>query len=197
MTAGEGHNSTLNQSAQGQIKSIVERIERLNVEKAEVAEQIKEVFSEAKGVGFDVKVLRKVIARRRVDRAKQAEEDAILDLYLSALGDLPLFAGMAAEDHLVASITLTTGAGKSVTGTPDEVRSALSSVRSDDELYDEAVALVRREGKAGTSFIQRKLQLGYNRAASLVERMEAEHVISAADHAGARKVLLASTQAGG
>lgn len=86
----EGHNSgdVLNQSAQGQIKSIVERVERLNAEKAEIAEQTKEVFAEAKSYGFDVKILRKVISLRKRDRAKRLEEDAILDLYMSAIGEI-------------------------------------------------------------------------------------------------------------
>ena len=78
----------LNSTAQGQLKSIIERIERLEVEKAEVAEQIKEVFAEAKGNGFDVKIIRKVIRIRKQDRAKRQEEDAILDLYLSAIGEI-------------------------------------------------------------------------------------------------------------
>ena len=78
----------LNSTAQGQLKSIIERIERLEVEKAEVAEQIKEVFAEAKGNGFDVKILRKVVRLRKQDRAKRQEDDAILDLYLSALGEI-------------------------------------------------------------------------------------------------------------
>lgn len=88
MTADIGHNSgdILNQAAQGQLKSIIERAERLEEEKAEVAEQIKEVFAEAKGNGFDVKILRKVVRIRKQDRAKRLEEEAILDLYLSALG---------------------------------------------------------------------------------------------------------------
>ncbi|MDP3299128.1 MAG: DUF2312 domain-containing protein, partial [Phenylobacterium sp.] len=64
------------------------RIERLELEKSEVAEQIKEVFAEAKGNGFDVKVLRKVVRLRKQDRAKRQEEEAILDLYLSALGEI-------------------------------------------------------------------------------------------------------------
>jgi uncharacterized protein (UPF0335 family) len=88
MADGSAHPDILNQTAQGQIKSIVERIERLEVEKAEVAEQIKEVFSEAKGNGFDVKALRSVIRLRRIDRAKRAEMEAILDLYLSAIGEI-------------------------------------------------------------------------------------------------------------
>ena len=58
-----------------------------------------------------------------------------------------------------------------------------------DELYDQAVALVCRERKASTSFVQRHLQIGYNRAARLIERMEAEGVVSGANHVGKREVL--------
>jgi len=82
------HSDVLNATAQTQLKSIIERIERLEVEKSEIAEQIKEVFAEAKGNGFDVKVLRKVVRFRKQDRAKRQEEEAILDLYLSALGEV-------------------------------------------------------------------------------------------------------------
>ncbi|HEX2561223.1 DUF2312 domain-containing protein [Phenylobacterium sp.] len=78
----------LNSTAQTQLKSIIERIERLEQEKAEVAEQIKEVMAEAKGNGFDTKILRKVIRLRKQDRATRQEEEAILDLYLSALGEI-------------------------------------------------------------------------------------------------------------
>jgi uncharacterized protein (UPF0335 family) len=87
--AGQGHNSgdVLNQTAQGQLKSIVERVERLEVEKAEIAEQIKEVYAEAKGNGFDVKIIRKAVRARKMDPAKRAETRAILELYAHALGD--------------------------------------------------------------------------------------------------------------
>ncbi|HRH20952.1 MAG TPA: DNA translocase FtsK [Brevundimonas sp.] len=60
---------------------------------------------------------------------------------------------------------------------------------SGDDLYDQAVAIVTRDRKASTSYIQRRLQIGYNRAASLIERMEQEGVISPANHAGKREVL--------
>jgi len=63
---------------------------------------------------------------------------------------------------------------------------------SGNELYDQAVALVCRERKASTSFVQRHLQIGYNRAAKLIERMEAEGVVSAANHVGKREVLAPS-----
>jgi uncharacterized protein (UPF0335 family) len=87
-SAAGGHPDVLNQAAQGQLKSIIERIERLEQEKAEIAEQIKEVFAEAKGNGFDTKILRKVVRIRKQDRAKRMEEEAILDLYLSAIGEI-------------------------------------------------------------------------------------------------------------
>ncbi|MEQ8588101.1 MAG: DNA translocase FtsK 4TM domain-containing protein [Thalassobaculaceae bacterium] len=61
---------------------------------------------------------------------------------------------------------------------------------SGDDLYDQAVAIVAREGKASTSFIQRHLKIGYNRAATLIERMEAEGVVSQANHVGKREVLV-------
>ena len=61
---------------------------------------------------------------------------------------------------------------------------------SEEQLYDQAVALVAREGKASTSFVQRHLQIGYNRAARIIERMEKEGVVSAANHVGKREVLV-------
>src|SRR5205814_4447286 len=59
-----------------------------------------------------------------------------------------------------------------------------------DDLYDKALAIVARERKATTSYIQRRLQIGYNRAARLIERMEEENVISRTNHKGIREVLL-------
>jgi S-DNA-T family DNA segregation ATPase FtsK/SpoIIIE len=58
-----------------------------------------------------------------------------------------------------------------------------------DDLYDRAVAVVTRDRKASTSYIQRRLQVGYNRAASLMEKMEREGVVGAANHAGKREIL--------
>uniref|UniRef100_UPI0039838BFF DNA translocase FtsK n=1 Tax=Phenylobacterium sp. TaxID=1871053 RepID=UPI0039838BFF len=61
-----------------------------------------------------------------------------------------------------------------------------------NDLYDRAVAVVTRDGKASTSYIQRRLQIGYNRAASLIERMEEEGVVGAANHAGKREILVSA-----
>lgn len=68
------------------LKSFVSRIERLEEEKAALANDIKEVYSEAKGTGFDVKVLRKIISLRKKDSADRREEEEILALYMAALG---------------------------------------------------------------------------------------------------------------
>lgn len=78
----------LNTAAQTQLKSIIERIERLEEDKAAVQNDLKEVYAEAKGNGFDTKILRKVVRLRKQDKAKVQEEEAILDLYLSAIGGL-------------------------------------------------------------------------------------------------------------
>lgn len=78
----------LTAAAQGRLRTIIERIERLEEDKAAVMADIKEVFAEAKGEGYDVKVLRKVVRIRKQDKAKRQEEEAILDLYLSAVGEL-------------------------------------------------------------------------------------------------------------
>lgn len=74
--------------AQGQLRSFVERIERLEEEKTAIAADIKEIYAEAKGNGFDTKTLRKVISLRKKDTAERQEEEAMLELYLHALGML-------------------------------------------------------------------------------------------------------------
>ncbi|WP_298427255.1 DUF2312 domain-containing protein [Rhodoblastus sp.] len=71
----------------GHLKSFIERIERLEEEKKAIAEDIKDVYAEAKGNGYDIKIMRKVVSIRKQDAAKRREEEEILDLYLSALGE--------------------------------------------------------------------------------------------------------------
>lgn len=71
-----------------QIKALVERIEKLEEEKAAIAEDIKEVYAEAKGNGFDPKIIKKVIALRKQDAQKLKEEQALLATYMDALGML-------------------------------------------------------------------------------------------------------------
>ncbi len=80
------HADVLNSTAQGQLKSITERVLRLEDEKAEIQAQIKEVYDESKGSGFDPKVLRKVVRELKKDRARRQEENAVFDLYAVAVG---------------------------------------------------------------------------------------------------------------
>ena len=68
------------------LRSFIERIERLEEEKRVIADDVKEVYAEAKGQGFDVKTMRRIVALRKKDPDDRAEEDALLDTYLSALG---------------------------------------------------------------------------------------------------------------
>lgn len=68
------------------LKSFVERIERLEEERAALASDIRDVYSEAKGAGFDVKVMRQVIRLRKLDRAEREEQEALLETYRRALG---------------------------------------------------------------------------------------------------------------
>ncbi len=68
------------------LKAFIERVERLEEEKAALAEDIKEIFAEAKATGFDTKTIRKIIRLRKMDAEKRQEEDALLELYKSAIG---------------------------------------------------------------------------------------------------------------
>jgi uncharacterized protein (UPF0335 family) len=78
----------LNTNAQGKLKSLIERIERLEEDRKAVAADLREIYAEAKSDGFDTKVLRRVIRLRGQDSAQRSEEEALLDLYISAIGGL-------------------------------------------------------------------------------------------------------------
>ena len=72
--------------AKEQLKAVVERVERLEEEKKAIADDIREVYAEAKGNGFDVKVLRQIVRIRKQDHNERMEQEALLDLYMAALG---------------------------------------------------------------------------------------------------------------
>jgi uncharacterized protein (UPF0335 family) len=99
-----GHNSeAANRFAKDHLKAFVERIERLEEEKKALSDDIKDVYSEAKGNGFDVKALRTIIKLRKQDKDERTEQEAILETYMHALGMLvgtPL--GDAALDRVRA-----------------------------------------------------------------------------------------------
>ena len=88
--AGVGHNSGETSDVGGvsgqRLKAFLDRIERLEEEKAALAEDVKEIYAEAKATGFDTKTMRKVIRLRKMDAEKRREEDEILELYKAAIG---------------------------------------------------------------------------------------------------------------
>lgn len=77
--------SSVNSVAAEQLRAFIERIERLEEEKQTIADDIKEVFAEAKGTGFDTKAMRVIIRQRKKDRAEREEEEAMIELYMQAL----------------------------------------------------------------------------------------------------------------
>jgi uncharacterized protein (UPF0335 family) len=96
--------TTLQSSAQKQLRQLIEQIERLEEEKKALAGDIRDKYLEAKAVGFDVKALRKIVSLRKKSKTDRQEEDAILAVYMHALGmldDEPLQAGAQADDSHV------------------------------------------------------------------------------------------------
>jgi uncharacterized protein (UPF0335 family) len=86
MMTAIGDNSGAFGVARDQLRAFVERIERLDAEAKELNDERKDVYGEAKGMGFDTKILKRVVAIRRQDKDQRMEEEAILDTYLAALG---------------------------------------------------------------------------------------------------------------
>lgn len=82
--------------AADQLKSIIARVEKLEEEKAGIAADIRDVFAEAKGNGFDVKAIRSIIKIRKLDASEREEQETILDTYMHALGMLPEYEEEAA-----------------------------------------------------------------------------------------------------
>jgi S-DNA-T family DNA segregation ATPase FtsK/SpoIIIE len=99
----------------------------------------------------------------------------------------------AGEPTYVDGLARKIDEASSPTDGPAIVQSAADAA---DEMFDRAVAIVHRDGKASTSYLQRRLGIGYNRAADLIERMESEGLISPADSVGRRRVLLGEDEAG-
>ena len=88
MSDEDNHMTALQGSAQNQLRQLIEQIERLEEEKKALAGDIRDKYLEAKGVGFDVKILRKVISLRKKSQTERQEEDSLLAVYLHALGML-------------------------------------------------------------------------------------------------------------
>lgn len=162
--------------AADQLRAFIERIERLEEEKKGITDDIKDVYAEAKGNGYDVKVMRMVVRLRKQDNNERQEMDAILDLYLHALG-------MEAGDGAIAEEGSSTPADSAPTNPQAAPKRDFAT------LCEEAKTVILTEKKASTSLIQRRLEIGYNSAASVIEALEKEGLISAPNFAGKREVL--------
>jgi uncharacterized protein (UPF0335 family) len=90
LEAEEPAAANLHNAAKEHLRAFVERIERLEEEKAALAADIKEVYAEAKGNGFDTKALRKIISLRKKEEHERMEEEALLATYMQALGMIPV-----------------------------------------------------------------------------------------------------------
>ena len=87
MISDEMRAESMGEATREKLKQFIARIERLEAEKAELAADIREVYSESKTFGFDTKILRKTIALRKVEASERAEQDALIELYMSAVGE--------------------------------------------------------------------------------------------------------------
>lgn len=165
-----------------QLRSIIERVEKLEEEKAGIAADISDVFAEAKGNGFDVKAIRTILKLRKQDEAERAEQETVLHTYMHALGMLDQPDLFDAQEEAVAV-------------EPAQARADAQAPEPSD-LYVRAVEAVKSERKVSTSFVQRVLKIGYNHAASLIEGMEREGIVGPANHVGKRAVLQPSGSVG-
>lgn len=155
------------------LRSYIDRIERLEEDKAGIASDIKDVFAEAKSNGFDNKAMREILKLRKMKANERTEAEYMLDLYKRALGmdgtveddDADDAAREAAQDE-----------------TPPEEM-------DEEQLYEKAKTIVREDKNASTSRLQRHLRIGYNHAARIIERMERDGIVGPANHVGKREVL--------
>ena len=118
-----GHNSgtsNVGGIAGDRLKSFIERIERLEEERTAIAGDIREVYAEAKAVGFDNKVMRQVVKLRKMDRQDREEQDQLLDLYLHAIGFDTTPLGSAASATMQDGTTVTIDTNPGQTKEPDD-----------------------------------------------------------------------------
>jgi uncharacterized protein (UPF0335 family) len=190
--------------AADQLRLLIERVERLEEEKKGLADDIRDVYAEAKASGYDVKTMRACVRLRKMEKHARDEAEALLETYKAALGmdysSTPLGSaainrGVSSTDVVKLASDIHSAGGRLVGGAlvipMDGLQEAAEARKelSEDQLYSQAVVLVADNCKASTSWLQRQLRIGYNAAARLIERMEREKLVSAPNHVGSRTVL--------
>jgi DNA segregation ATPase FtsK/SpoIIIE-like protein len=173
----------------------IRALEVLGEQKAEIAEDEKARKALCKSDGFDTNIVGAILKRRKQGHGEAAAADQILRIYEQALEDqgaLPLEQTRAPKQPPRSSVE---DVAQRLHGQeppeglvkPDEEPHTYTGDAA--EYYDRAVKLVREEGKASTSWLQRHFGIGYNSAARLIERMEKEGIVTKPDHIGRREVM--------
>ncbi|MDB5358890.1 MAG: hypothetical protein JWO51_187 [Rhodospirillales bacterium] len=191
---------TVDGIAGAQLRAIIDRIERLEEEKKALAEDIKDVFAEAKGNGFDTKIIRKIISIRKRDRNELDEEETMLEVYMRALGMLPDVDGDEAAPSLTTPASKRREAAPLSSGTvmlrATDAETAVAAAQrqdvSEEDLLAAARALVLATGKVAPSQIEKRLKVDRKKATALIEQLCADGVVSEADNLGHRHVRAAA-----
>ena len=157
------------------LRLLMERIDRLEGEKKAIGQDISAVYAEAKAVGYDVKVMRALRKLLKMKPDDRREMDMLLETYKAALGiESYTQADMFAEHD----------------GRPNPRRPPAAPSDKLDDLYVKALELVTTHENPSASWLQRQLGVGYNTASKILERMEANGIVSAPNHVGRREVLV-------
>lgn len=167
-----------------QLRLFMERIDRMEEEKKGIADDIRGVYSEAKSQGFDPKIMKALRKLMKMSRDDRDVYEATLDTYRAAVGldGTPL--GDAADREALKGIT-----SVSINGGAEMSLAEFDNVTKIAVGLSEALAVVRETGKASTSLIQRRLRIGYNAAARLIDMMEEQGFITPPDHLGKRSII--------
>lgn len=175
--------------AADELRLLIERIERLEEEKKAIADDIKDVYAEAKARGYDTKTIRECVKLRKMETNERQEREALLETYKAALGldyaETPL--GRAAVQTAVERAVEAVNNGALGPGVTATVIHGEGSA-NDEQTYRDAVTAVREADKASVSYLQRQFRLSYNAASRMIERMEREGVVSPPDSSGKRAV---------
>ncbi len=189
-----GHNNdVITGAAQTRLRTIIERVERLEEDKAAIMEDIKEVYAEAKGEGFDVKILRKIVTLRKKDKVKRQEEEAVMALYMEALGEqMPLpFSGGGVKQSPKVTMTVTAVLGEAADKALDDgdVMSAinLKQVSGYIEVAKRFIEDINRPFTVAE--IRDRFKYTHDAAHNICSLLEQEGWITKADKNGLRRLI--------
>lgn len=174
------------EASDDRLRWMIERVERLEEEKKGIGDDIRDVYGEAKAVGYDVKIMRQIVRLRKMKPDDRREMEMVLETYKAALGmsfeSTPLGQVMAERDAATEDRPADMADGP---------KGPTIQTEGDPPGHlDHARLLVLEHGKASISWLQRQLRIRYNSAARLIEQLEREGVVSAPNHVGVRTVAV-------